>query len=115
MPRGNRRLPAREFFLDWYTTALEPGEIVTAILLPPVEAGNRRSIASSPASAGDFAIASVALAQEGGSRSASRSAAAARAPIRLDSRRCALAAASRIRVRIAEAAALLVEACRSGR
>ena len=31
--------PARDFFVDWYTTALEPGEIVTAVLLPAPQPG----------------------------------------------------------------------------
>nr|WP_245771908.1 FAD binding domain-containing protein [Rhodothermus profundi] len=33
-PRGERTIPAREFFLDFYTTALEPDEILTAIRIP---------------------------------------------------------------------------------
>lgn len=34
---GGRRVPAQDFFVDWYETALEPGEIVYAIHLPPAD------------------------------------------------------------------------------
>ena len=30
-PARRRRVPARDFFVDWYVTALEPAEIVTAL------------------------------------------------------------------------------------
>jgi len=33
-PRGERKIPAAKFFLDLFTTALKPGEIVTSVLLP---------------------------------------------------------------------------------
>ena len=32
--RSGGRVAAADFFVDWYTTALEPGEIVTAVMLP---------------------------------------------------------------------------------
>lgn len=58
-PDGARRLPAAEFFVDWYTTAREEGELVTAIHFPaPVDGvSTYRKIART---AGDFAIASCA-------------------------------------------------------
>lgn len=58
---GRRRIPASDFFVDWYTTALAPGEIVTAIFLPPARTGfaSYRKLARV---AGDFAIVSIALA-----------------------------------------------------
>ena len=34
-PRGARALPLGEFFRDYYETALEPGELVTAVTVPP--------------------------------------------------------------------------------
>ena len=57
---GRRTVSAKDFFVDWYTTALEPGEIVTAVLLPPLRhgLGIYRKFARVT---GDFAIASVAL------------------------------------------------------
>lgn len=33
-PSGSRSVPAAEFFVDYFTTALEPGEILTAIRFP---------------------------------------------------------------------------------
>jgi aerobic carbon-monoxide dehydrogenase medium subunit len=33
-PGGNREIPAGEFFVDYLTTALEPGEILTGIRVP---------------------------------------------------------------------------------
>src|SRR5688572_22673013 len=56
---GKRLVAASDFFVDWYTTALEPGELVTAILLPPAKAGSG-SYQKLAVVAGDFAIASVA-------------------------------------------------------
>lgn len=55
-----RRIPAREFFVDWYTTALEAGELVTAVHLPPPESG-AACYEKLVRVAGDICIASVAL------------------------------------------------------
>lgn len=57
---GTRLVAAQEYFLDWYTTALAPGELVTAIRLPASAKGSGvyHKVARV---AGDFAIASVAL------------------------------------------------------
>jgi carbon-monoxide dehydrogenase medium subunit len=59
-PRGSRLVAADDFFIDWYTTALAPGELVTAVHLPPTTggAGLYQKLARV---AGDFAIASIAL------------------------------------------------------
>jgi len=57
---GSRRVPVREFFIDWYTTALQPDEIVVAITIPKPKAGVGLYLKHSRV-AGDFAIASVAL------------------------------------------------------
>jgi len=58
---GTRLVPAADFFIDWYTTALTPDELVTAVHLPPVGAGAGvyHKLARV---AGDFAIVSVAVA-----------------------------------------------------
>jgi carbon-monoxide dehydrogenase medium subunit len=34
-PRGERKIAAGEFFVDLFTTALKPGELVTSVLLSP--------------------------------------------------------------------------------
>jgi carbon-monoxide dehydrogenase medium subunit len=58
--RGTRRIAATEFFVDWYATALDPGELVTAILLPRPQPGRGRYCKLARVS-GDYAIASVAV------------------------------------------------------
>jgi carbon-monoxide dehydrogenase medium subunit len=59
-PNGRRRVAAREFFVDWYTTALEPGELVVAIHLPRPASGIGLYDKLARVS-GDFAVVSVAL------------------------------------------------------
>jgi aerobic carbon-monoxide dehydrogenase medium subunit len=57
--RGRRALAAGAFFLDLLTTALEPGELVVAIDVPPLAGqGRYRKLARVH---GDYATASVAL------------------------------------------------------
>jgi carbon-monoxide dehydrogenase medium subunit len=36
-PRGDRDIPARDFFVDYLTTALQPGEILTSIQVPKLD------------------------------------------------------------------------------
>jgi carbon-monoxide dehydrogenase medium subunit len=57
---GRRRVAASEFFLDWYTTALEPGEIVAAVLLGAPRAGGAAYVKHARV-AGDYATASAAV------------------------------------------------------
>lgn len=38
---GQRRLPMRAFLVDFFTTALEPGEILAGIHIPPPQPGER--------------------------------------------------------------------------
>jgi len=67
---GTRLLPAREFFVSWYTTALRPGELVTAVHLPPPR-GGAACYEKLVRVAGDICIASVALSVgAGGARAA---------------------------------------------
>jgi carbon-monoxide dehydrogenase medium subunit len=40
-PNGKRTIPANEFFLSFYTTALEQNEIVTAVRVPVPQPGTR--------------------------------------------------------------------------
>lgn len=60
-PDGKRVVPAEEFFLGWYETALEPGEIISAIILPPGPENAVGHYEKLCRVAGDFALASVAL------------------------------------------------------
>lgn len=39
-PQGERRLSMEAFLVDYYTTALEPGELITEIRLPPPAEGD---------------------------------------------------------------------------
>jgi carbon-monoxide dehydrogenase medium subunit len=64
---GTRHVAAADYFLDWYTTALAPGELVAAVQLPPASAGGGvyHKLARV---AGDFAIVSVAITVQTGGR-----------------------------------------------
>lgn len=56
-----RRIPAAEFFRDYFEVALQPGEIVTAIRIPPPASGTLGTyVKFLPASKDDFATVSVA-------------------------------------------------------
>lgn len=55
-----RRIPAAAFFVDWYTTVLNPGEMVVAVHLPKARPGVGLYLKHARV-AGDFAITSIAL------------------------------------------------------
>lgn len=59
-PEGPRRVAAEDFFLDLYTTALEPGEILTAVHLGHAPAGSRFVFDELARRQGDFALAGLA-------------------------------------------------------
>jgi carbon-monoxide dehydrogenase medium subunit len=60
--KGERRLPVDEFFVDYYETALQPGEILTEIRVPaPIDGSKWAHIKFTPRSAEDFATVGVAL------------------------------------------------------
>jgi len=67
-PNGQRELHATDFFVDWYETALAPGEIVMGVKLPPEPDGSVGHYDKVARVAGDFATVSVAVAlhMEGG-------------------------------------------------
>jgi carbon-monoxide dehydrogenase medium subunit len=58
--RGERRIGAGDFFRGVYTTALEPGEVLTALVVPPAEAGWRSAIDELARRQGDFALVGLA-------------------------------------------------------
>ena len=63
-PGGTRTIPAEAFFTGWYTTALQPGELLLAVHLPapaPGAACYEKLVRVS----GDICIASVALSAAG--------------------------------------------------
>lgn len=57
---GERRIAAIDFFKGFYETALEPGEIVVAVEVPPGLAGARAHYEKFALIDGDFAVVSVA-------------------------------------------------------
>lgn len=57
---GERTMPVSEFFIDTFTTALEPGEIVTAVSVPVEEAGTGAAYEKMLQPASGFAITGVA-------------------------------------------------------
>ncbi|QFT95559.1 6-hydroxypseudooxynicotine dehydrogenase complex subunit alpha (plasmid) [Roseovarius sp. THAF9] len=60
-PNGRRMIPAREFFVDVYETALLPGEVMIAAELPVSAPGDRVAFHELARRHGDFAIVGVAL------------------------------------------------------
>ncbi len=61
--KGARKLPLEKFFLDYYETALEPGEILTEIHVPPpIDRLCWSHIKFTPRTEEDFATVGVALA-----------------------------------------------------
>ncbi|MCW5771470.1 MAG: xanthine dehydrogenase family protein subunit M [Rhodospirillaceae bacterium] len=110
---GRRRIAAEDFFVDWYTTALEPGEMVTAIFLPPPRPGIGRYRKFARVS-GDFAIASVALSVAfDGSKHAARIAigGCGPKPVRLDAADALLSETFGDPAAAQQAGALLAAAC----
>ena len=57
---GTRRIAARDFFRGLFETALKPGEIITAIVVPAGPKNGRAAYEKLSLVAGDFAIVSVA-------------------------------------------------------
>ena len=58
---GRRELPLGTFFRDYYETALEPGEIITAVTVPPLPAASGAAyVKFLPRSADDYATVAVA-------------------------------------------------------
>jgi carbon-monoxide dehydrogenase medium subunit len=59
--KGQRRLRLDDFFIDYYETALQPGEILTEIHVPPPQRTAWYHIKFTPRSIEDFATVGVAL------------------------------------------------------
>ena len=58
---GEREIPAREFYQGAYSTALEPGEILTAIRVPAPPAGHGYAYEKLKRKVGDYATAAAAV------------------------------------------------------
>ncbi|HEV8725331.1 MAG TPA: xanthine dehydrogenase family protein subunit M [Candidatus Binatia bacterium] len=59
--KSQRRLRLDEFFIDYYQTALEPGELLTEIHVPPPQRPSWSHIKFTPRSIEDFATIGVAI------------------------------------------------------
>jgi carbon-monoxide dehydrogenase medium subunit len=59
--KGQRTVRLDEFFVDYYQTALEPGELLTEIHVPPSERPGWSHIKFTPRSVEDFATVGVAF------------------------------------------------------
>ncbi len=58
---GERLIPAREFFLDTFVTAIEPTEILTEVRIPRPSSGSGGAYEKIERKAGDFATAAAAV------------------------------------------------------
>ena len=58
---GERRIPARQFYRSAYVTALEPGEILTAVRIPVPPAGHGAAYEKLKRKVGDYATAAAAV------------------------------------------------------
>jgi aerobic carbon-monoxide dehydrogenase medium subunit len=61
---GERRVPAADFFQGLFTTALDTGEIITAVEVPVATATSRQTIVEVTRRSGDYAMAGLAAALE---------------------------------------------------
>lgn len=59
-PKGERKISAGQFFVDLFTTALKPGEIVTSILVTPFGKGTGGAYLKHPHPASHYAVVGVA-------------------------------------------------------
>ncbi len=59
-PEGERTIAAEDFFVDYFEVALEPGELITAVTLPPSPLGASGGYEKFARVEGDFATVSVA-------------------------------------------------------
>jgi CO/xanthine dehydrogenase FAD-binding subunit len=60
-PDGERLIPARDFFVTYLTTALDPTEIVVEVRVPALEVGAGWSVMEMSRRHGDFALAGAAV------------------------------------------------------
>jgi aerobic carbon-monoxide dehydrogenase medium subunit len=63
---GTRTMSLEEFFVDYYQTALEPGELLTEIRVPPPQRPGWSHIKFTPRSVEDFATVGVAVTLQAG-------------------------------------------------
>ena len=114
-PEGARTVAAGDFFVDYLETALLPGELITAVTLPPPPAGACGAYEKFARVEGDYATVSVAavVAMEDGRCSYARVAlgSCGPTPVRAAAAEERLTGSALADSDIAEAAAILREEC----
>lgn len=60
-PKGNRIVPASEFYRDTFVTVLDPSEVLTEVQIPKAQPGDGGAYLKMERKVGDFAIAAVAV------------------------------------------------------
>ncbi len=114
-PEGARTVAAGDFFVDYLETALLPGELITAVTLPPPPAGACGAYEKFARVEGDYATVSVAavVAMEDGRCSYARVAlgSCGPTPVRAEAAEERLTGSALEDADIAEAAAILREEC----
>ena len=114
-PEETRSVPAGDFFVDYLETALLPGELITAVTLPPPRSGACGAYEKFARVEGDYATVSVAavVAMEDGRCSYARVAlgSCGPTPIRAEAAEDRLSGSALADSDIAEAAAILREEC----
>ena len=110
-PRGRRALPVSELAVDHFTTSLAHDEVITEIVLPPLEAGSRGTyLKFLPKTADDYATVSVAATlrlADDGTIAETRIVLGAVGPTPIRARRVEEALRGRTARAVAEAAALV--------
>lgn len=114
-PQGTRRVPAADFFLGYFETAAAPGELVTAVIVPPAPPGSRAAYRKFSRADGDFATVSVAMVLTATAGRIDRLSVAiggcGPAPVRVAEAEAQLIGQEPDLVRIAEAGRMLADAC----
>lgn len=60
-PNGSRQIPAEQFFLDTFETALEPDELLCAVSVPVAAADEVQIVTELARRSGDYALAGLAM------------------------------------------------------
>ena len=114
-PNGTRTIAADEFFVDYLEVALEPGELITAVILPPSPARAAGGYEKFARVEGDYATVSVAavLAMDGNRCGSIRIGvgSCSSTPVRVVSAEDRLIGSALDEADIDEAAAMIAEAC----
>lgn len=114
-PGGTRTIAADDFFVDYLEVALEPGEMITAVIVPPSPAGAAGGYEKFARVEGDYATVSVAavVAMDGNGCSHIRIAlgSCGPTPVRVEAAEDRLRGSALDQAAIEDAATMIVEAC----